>query len=208
MQLYDRLNHNSSRNYLMSHPQKYYVMECVTTQKEIPSKIKRFVVIINHFVFKTIAVIVCIQLNWFVAIAVFVVVMFFVWWIEWHATYVSVLKCPKCINLLSCPSLVTREEKKWNKIMYTIRSKREWSDCRISCTTVYYRLRTRNQSVLRVIKDHFKPKMAKCEYLNNGWNLCQIDGAWLCDVLECVRESELVLFVVRFLINCKTIGHS
>lgn len=39
------------------------------------------------------------------------------------------------------------------------------SDCRMSCTRCVYMANcTRNQSVLRVIEDHFKPKMVKCEF--------------------------------------------
>lgn len=46
------------------------------------------------------------------------------------------------------------------------------------CVCVCIRMNcTRNQSVLRVIKDHFKPKMVKCEFeqrlefVSNRWSM-------------------------------------
>lgn len=42
---------------------------------------------------------------------------------------------------------------------------------------IHYMNCTRNQSVLRVIKDHFKPKMVKCEFeqrlefVSNRWSM-------------------------------------
>lgn len=85
------------------------------------------------------------------------------------------LKCPKCTNfIVTCPPLVVN-----NINSNRISKKCEWYGRQIPCS----------QSILpgtRVTytcKDHFRPKSSKD--WNNDWNLCQADGTWLRDILEC-----------------------
>lgn len=85
------------------------------------------------------------------------------------------LKCPKCKKfLVTCAPLVEN-----NINSKRIATKCEWNGHKIPCT----------QSILpgtRVTyacREHFKPKTPRD--WNNDWNLCQADGTWLRDILEC-----------------------
>lgn len=84
------------------------------------------------------------------------------------------LKCPKCTDFISCPSLVA------NNINFNrINMKCEWNGRPMSCTENILP----GTRVSYACKDHFRPKSAK--HLSNDWNLCQADGTWLRDMLEC-----------------------
>lgn len=84
------------------------------------------------------------------------------------------LKCPKCATLISCPKLVDQ-----NIESNRLNMKCEWNDRRMSCTQYILP----GTKVSYSCKDHFTPKSAKDS--SNDWNLCQADGTWLRDVLEC-----------------------
>lgn len=84
------------------------------------------------------------------------------------------LKCPKCTNFVSCPSLVAK-----NINSDRISMECEWNGRRMSCAQNILP----GTRVSYACKDHFHPKSLK--HLSNDWNLCQADGTWLRDVLEC-----------------------
>lgn len=84
------------------------------------------------------------------------------------------LKCPKCANFISCPTFIES-----NIQSQRIRIKCEWNARLMSCTEFLLP----GTKVTYACKDHFKPKSVKDS--SNDWNLCQADGTWLRDVLEC-----------------------
>ncbi|XP_055326906.1 modular serine protease-like [Sitodiplosis mosellana] len=85
------------------------------------------------------------------------------------------LKCPKCTNfIVTCPPLVENNIKS-NRIL----KKCEWNGHQIPCTLNILP----GTRVTYACKDHFKPKSP--QDWNNDWNLCQADGTWLRDILEC-----------------------
>lgn len=84
------------------------------------------------------------------------------------------LKCPKCKNFIVCPPLIAENIQSTRIVMNC-----EWNEHEMPCTQnilpgtkVFYRC-----------KNHHKPKSAK--NFGNDWNLCQADGTWLRDTLEC-----------------------
>lgn len=87
------------------------------------------------------------------------------------------IKCPECSSSVPCTPFD----------VHTISSKRvtkkcKWNDQQMPCT----------QNILPgtrvdyVCKDHFRPKTAKDA--KNNWNVCQADGRWLRDFLQCKPE--------------------
>lgn len=115
-------------------------------------------------------------------------------------------KMPKMYEALIM-SITCYEKRRRRKYLCTNRSK--WWMVRLSNVVHVYDAMncTRNQSVLRVIFDHFKPKMVECEFeqrfgicvksLRHGyvtfWNVC-----W---------EAARVLIVCEISYQLKTIGH-
>lgn len=84
------------------------------------------------------------------------------------------LKCPSCGNFVSCPSFVAK-----NIHSHRISMKCEWNGRRMSCAQNILP----GTRVSYACRDHFQPKSTK--HLSNDWNLCQADGIWLRDILEC-----------------------
>lgn len=86
-----------------------------------------------------------------------------------------VLKCPKCLNIVvTCPSLVEN-----NINSNRVSKKCEWNGREIPCTHSILP----GTRVTYSCKDHFRPKTPKDR--SNDWNLCQADGTWLRDILQC-----------------------
>lgn len=86
-----------------------------------------------------------------------------------------ILNCPNCTNVLvSCPSLVEN-----NIQSNRISKKCVWNGHQMPCTQSILP----GTKVTYACKDHFTAKSAKD--LNNDWNLCQADGTWLRDILDC-----------------------
>lgn len=107
--------------------------------EKYPSKMKRFLIIINYVQVESFRLKQpysgdCVYTK-LVHCAIVVCVFFpSSAGIEWHATLVYISsKCPKCTNLLSCPSLVT--ERRWRRRKKFVQSDRngEWGDWRMSC---------------------------------------------------------------------------
>lgn len=72
---------------------------------------------------------------------------------------------------------------------------------------VYIMNCTRNQSVLRVIEDHFKPKMVKCEF-EQRFGICVKSLKHGYVTFWNVRwEASRVLIVCKISYQLKTIGH-
>lgn len=84
------------------------------------------------------------------------------------------LKCPKCATLITCPKLVQQNIES-NRVLMRC----EWNDRQMSCAQFIFP----ETKVWYSCKDHFTSKSARDA--NNDWNLCQADGTWLRDVLEC-----------------------
>lgn len=94
------------------------------------------------------------------------------------------LKCPKCANFVACPKLAEESIQS-----YRMNMKCEWNERPMSCTEYILP----GTKVLYACKDHFKPKSTKD--LSNDWNLCQADGTWLRDVLECKPDCGRLISV-------------
>lgn len=85
------------------------------------------------------------------------------------------LKCPKCTNaMVRCPPLLEN-----NINSKRISKKCEWNGRQMPCTLSILP----GTRVTYACKDHFRPKSTRDR--NNDWNLCQADGTWLRDILEC-----------------------
>lgn len=84
------------------------------------------------------------------------------------------LKCPKCKNSIPCRPL--------NE--FSLKSRRvikqcEWNDRQMSCSQKILP----GTKVSYACKNSFIPKTGRD--FSNDWNLCQADGTWLRDMLEC-----------------------
>lgn len=84
-------------------------------------------------------------------------------------------KCPECGTAIECPSLVQRRTIALARLDFRC----EWNNRPISCidrilpgTRMTYSCR-----------EYFEPVNEM--HANNDWNMCQADGTWLRDILEC-----------------------
>lgn len=84
------------------------------------------------------------------------------------------LKCPKCLNSIECPPIITSQV-----ISTRINVKCEWNDQPVSCS---HHIQPGTIATY-TCKDYYLP--ASMEQENNDWNLCQADGTWLRDILQC-----------------------
>lgn len=84
------------------------------------------------------------------------------------------INCPKCINSIPCPPLYAD-----NINSFRVSKKCEWNGRQMPCSQNILP----GTKVTYACKDHFKPKSNRD--FSNNWNLCQADGTWLRDMLEC-----------------------
>lgn len=100
------------------------------------------------------------------------------------------LKCPKCKNTVTCPAIITSAIG-----LSRIDAKCEWNERSVSCqhhvlpgTTMTY-----------TCADHSRPITRQDE--SNHWNLCQVDGTWLRDLLKCEPKCGRLSQVIPTITN-------
>lgn len=103
----------------------------------------------------------------------------------------TALKCPGCAAAIECPPLVQQ----WNVILSRIDFKCEWNGRPISCTEHILPGTTMTYSC----REYYEPASEKDA--NNDWNICQPNGTWLRDVVECKpicgRMSEIIPLIAN-----------
>lgn len=100
------------------------------------------------------------------------------------------LKCPECASTVPC-SPFDQHSINSNRVI----KKCEWNDQRMSCTQNILP----GTKVSYVCKDHFRPTTPKDA--NNNWNLCQADGTWLRDFLQCKPDCGRLSAGIPLIIN-------
>lgn len=101
------------------------------------------------------------------------------------------LNCPECGAEIECPALVQPRSKTSIRIDF----KCEWNNRPISCSERILP----DTKMTYTCKEYYEPANEKSA--NNDFNICQGDGTWLRDVLECKptcgRMSEIIPLVVN-----------
>lgn len=101
------------------------------------------------------------------------------------------LKCPECGEAIECPPLVQQQ----NIISARIDFQCQWDNRPISCTQRILP----GTKMFYSCKEYYEPVNEM--HANNDRNICQADGTWLRDMLECTptcgRMSEIIPLIVN-----------
>lgn len=101
------------------------------------------------------------------------------------------IKCPECDKIVECTPLVQQQNIFTTRIDFEC----EWDNRPISCTERIFP----GTKMKYTCKNYYEP--ADERQANNDWNICQADGTWLRDMLECKpicgRLSEAIPLIMN-----------